>query len=412
MPSARPGRIVDVVRTLAAPAARSRLAALWRRYRLDAAVAVAVAGAQVGLTAVVAGHQSEPITGLGIALLAAGGLALVWRRRWPVAVLVATTATTLWYAAGTTNPGGPIWDAIIVAFGTAVYLRKRIEAILCLVVGFVGSEWGPVLFGTGSAPSTTAALAVALGLLVLLAAAEGIRLQHERSEAQRAGREQEALRRASEERIRIARDLHDVVAHNISVINVQANAGLHLMDRDPEQARAALSTIYGVSKHTLVELRSLLGVLRSADEDAPREPAPSLSRLAGLLGTARAAGLDVTVESVPLGPDLPEPVDVAAYRIVQEALTNAARHAAGSRARVRIDRRPSELLVQVDDDGGTPAPDLVTDGAGSGIIGMTERAQALGGTLVAGPRPGRGFSVEARLPLDDRLLVDGERARP
>lgn len=376
-----------------------RAAGARRRYGVDAAVAVCVTAAQVGLTHVAAGHHGHAITAGGYVLLTAGGLALIWRRRFVAAVLAVALAATLWYSV-TANADGPIWLAVVVAFGTAIYQRKRITAIASLVVGYAGSVWLPAVAGPHKAPSTTFALDLALGLLALLAATEGLRFRHERTEARRRIKEEEARRLASEERVRIARDLHDVVAHNISVINVQAATALHLAERQPERAIEALTTIHGVSRQALVELRSILGVLRAVDEDVPHDPAPSLSHLRDLVATARSAGLEVRVEGEDPGPGLPGAVDVAAYRIVQEALTNAARHAAGSTAAVRIARADGHLLVEVEDNGGARAASLAATGSGHGIAGMTERAEALGGTMAAGPRPGGGFSVRARLPLD------------
>jgi signal transduction histidine kinase len=193
----------------------------------------------------------------------------------------------------------------------------------------------------------------------------------------------------------MARDLHDIVAHNISVINVQANTALHLMDRQPERARSALTTINEVSRQALVELRSVLGVLREVDESAPRTPSPGLARLGDLVDSAAAAGLSVHIEQ----PDRPVPwpadVDLAAYRIIQEALTNSARHSGGTRATVHLSKENGGLRLEVDDDG-TFAGRAV--GSGHGIPGMTERAKVLGGTLKAVPRPGGGFSVRAWLP--------------
>ena len=196
----------------------------------------------------------------------------------------------------------------------------------------------------------------------------------------------------------MARDLHDVVAHNISVINVQANTALHLMDRQPERARSALTTINEVSKQALVELRSVLGVLRDVDENAPRAPTPGLAHVRDLVDSAAAAGLTVRVEGDEPRAPLPVDVDLAAYRIVQEALTNSARHSGSANARVRLGYRDRGLEITVDDDG-TPRPPGQASGSGNGIAGMTERAHALGGTLRAGPRPGGGFAVLAWLPL-------------
>ena len=190
----------------------------------------------------------------------------------------------------------------------------------------------------------------------------------------------------------MARDLHDVVAHNISVINVQANTALHLMDRQPERARSALTTINDVSKQALVELRSVLGVLRDVDESAPRAPSPGLARLGDLVDSAAAAGLAVHIDVDGLERPLPADVDLAAYRIVQEALTNSARHSGGRVATVRVSYRDGALIVEVDDDGMPRSADRPPgwpgrpgSGPGNGIAGMTERAKVLGGTLQAGP---------------------------
>jgi signal transduction histidine kinase len=368
-----------------------------RRWVVDALVALAVGVAQVGGAYGVAVHQSRSITPGGFVLLAAGPAALAWRRRFPVAVLAVAYITTLWYATSS-NPPGPTWDALIVAFGTAIYLRKRAAAIIFLVAGYAGFLWGPVVIGGQRAPSAAFALALAAGLIVLLAGSEGVRLRAGRSAALARSREENTLRRASEERLRMARDLHDVVAHSISVINVQASTALHLMDRQPERARMALSSINEVSKQALVELRSVLGVLRQVDEDAPRSPSPTLGRLDELVDWAAAGGLMVRVQRTGTPVPLPASIDLAAYRIVQEALTNAARHSGGSTALVRIAFGAHEVIVQVDDDGSAGTPPHV-NGSGIGIVGMKERAHALGGELEAGLRPYGGFRVRACLPF-------------
>jgi signal transduction histidine kinase len=214
-------------------------------------------------------------------------------------------------------------------------------------------------------------------------------------------REEEARRRASEERLRIARDLHDVLAHNISLINVQAGVALHLMGERPEQARTALSAIKQASKDALTELRSVLDILRGGDEHAPRAPAPTLARLDDLVSQAAAAGLAVRTEIEGEARPVPSGLDGAAFRVLQEALTNVARHAGPATAIVRLSYGERDLTVQVDDDGLGPASQggHATLGSGRGIVGMRERVTALGGELEAGPRPGGGFRVRARLPL-------------
>ena len=392
------------------PAPRSRAA---RRWALDAAIAVAVTAVQLGATyADSSRHGGAGQVGtLSYVLLAVGGAALILRRRYPVGVLAVVLATTLW-AAG--QNGRAIYLALIVAFFSAVLAKKRIAAIASLVIGYAASVW-PFLMGESGHPSAVFAVGLAAGLIFLLSAAELIRSRNQRTAALARSRTEELRRLAGEERMKMARDLHDVVAHNISVINVQANTALHLMDRQPERARQALTTINEVSKQALVELRSVLGVLRDVDESAPRSPSPGLARLDDLVDSAAAAGLTVHVEP-PDGPaPLPAEVDLAAYRIVQEALTNSARHSGGSTAMVRISQRSGGLLVEVTDNGkGRPGgsgsgsrsgsrsgsgPGSRT-GSGHGIAGMTERAKVLGGTLHAGPRPDGGFGVRAWLPAD------------
>jgi signal transduction histidine kinase len=221
-------------------------------------------------------------------------------------------------------------------------------------------------------------------------------------------------RLADEERMRIARELHDVLAHNISLINVQAGVALHLMDEQPGQSRSALVAIKQASNDALKELRSVLDVLRQGQEQPPRASASGLAHLNSLVAGASATGLEVRtrVEGTPR--PLPAGVDLAAFRIVQEALTNITRHAGPATATVLVAYGDQELTVQVDDDGKGVEPPSAAAGqfrpadspigsdrrSRSGIRGMRERAAALGGELTAGPRPGGGFRVRARLPLD------------
>jgi signal transduction histidine kinase len=389
------------------PGAAPRAAAAWR-WAVDLVIAVAVTAAQVGGAYAAASWNTHrgPTTTAAYVLLAVGGASLAARRRYPVGVLAVTLAATL--GASAAGGSGPIWLALIVAFFTAVLARQRAAAIASLVIGYGASVWPPWLIGRGGHTSVAFALGLAAGLLFLLIVAELIRIRSQRAYALQRSREEELRRRASEERMRMARDLHDVVAHNISVINVQANTALHLMDRQPERARSALTTINDVSKQALVELRSVLGVLRDVDDRAPRSPSPGLAALGDLVDTAGAAGLAVRVAEEGQRPPLPADVDLAAYRIIQEALTNSARHSGGANATVRLAYGADALEVEVYDDGaGRPAGQA--GGSGSGIAGMTGRAAALGGTLRAGPRPAGGFGVRAWLPLNGFPGHGGER---
>ncbi|HEX4658023.1 MAG TPA: sensor histidine kinase [Streptosporangiaceae bacterium] len=378
-----------------------------RRWAFDAALAAVVTAAEVGGSHSASSWGHHPHAAPGIAayvVLVAGGASLLARRRYPVAVLAVALASAL---IAVRLGAGLVWFALIVAFFNAVLVKKRAAAVASLVIGYVVSVWPPWRIGQPRHTSGGAALGLAAGLTLMLFVAELIRIRSQRAAALARSHEEELRRLASEERIRMARDLHDVVAHNISVINVQANTALHLMDRQPERARSALTTINDVSKQALIELRSVLGVLRDVDANgvaasAPRAPTPGLARLGDLVDHAAAAGLAVHVEEDGQRVPLPADIDVAAYRILQEALTNSARHSGGANATVRLGHGDDALRVEVADDGTSRPPDRPparAEGSGHGIAGMTERAAALGGTLEAGPRPEGGFLVRAWLPL-------------
>jgi signal transduction histidine kinase len=242
-------------------------------------------------------------------------------------------------------------------------------------------------------------------------------------------RAEEARRRAGEERMRIARELHDVLAHNISLINVQAGVALHLMDEQPGQSRTALQAIKQASNDALGELRSVLDVLRQGDEQPPRAPASGLAQLDSLVAGAAATGLEVRtrVEGAPR--PLPAGTDLAAFRIVQESLTNVTRHAGpAASATVLVRYGPDDLTVQVDDDGRGAAAGKGSEAApgrrstdsdrqvrrsgrpGRGLLGMRERVAALGGELAAGPRPGGGFRMQARFPSTARKGATSDQA--
>jgi signal transduction histidine kinase len=391
------------------PAGRPRSWPAWPDWRVDVLPAVLIGAFQIGVTHVAGRHQvgRHAFDALGIALLAIAALALIGRRRWPVATLgVAAGATLGFVLLG--YPRGPIWLPLVFALFNAMIRGYRLVAWGTLVVGYPAFMWLPHLVGAEPRPpSLIAAVGIAAWLLVLGTVAEIARIRRERRMEAERMRAEEARRRASEERLRIARELHDVLAHNISLINVQAGVALHLIDEQPEQARTALAAIKQASKEALGELRSVLSVLRQADEaPPPRAPAPSVAHLDGLVSRASAAGLEVRTEVSGTPRTLPTGVDLAAFRIVQEALTNVARHAGPATAVIRVGYGEDDLTVQVEDDGsgtgqgGGP-------GGGNGIPGMRERASALGGELEAGPRPGGGFRVLARLPLDGADVEGG-----
>jgi signal transduction histidine kinase len=231
----------------------------------------------------------------------------------------------------------------------------------------------------------------------------------DRAETAERTRDEEARRRVGEERLRIARDVHDVVAHAMVAINVQAGVGAHLLDRDPEQARRTLEEIKKVSGEALADLRSTLGVLRSREDattdTAPVMPAQGLAELEELGASLRAAGVQVDLDIDPAAATLPAGVAGTGYRIVQEALTNVVRHASGTKAwvHVRRDQGPDHdrLVIDVRDDGsGGPTSERTPPGSGNGVRGMRERAVVVGGTLEAGPCDEGGWRVHATLPVE------------
>ena len=336
-------------------------------------------------------------------------LALIARRtRAPLALGIGLASVVAYLALD--YPKGPIFLGLVAAFVNAVVQGHRRLALATLITGYVVVAWLLPLRDDGPWPDWSVVAGLGAWLLVLGSAGELLRGQDERSRERQAARAEEARRRVSEERLRIARELHDVLAHNISLINVRAGVALHLVDERPDaidadQVRPALAAIKEASRDALGELRSVLDVLRQGESAAPTAPTAGLADLDRLVDRARGTGLDVRVERLDgegraidaagFTDGLPAGADLAALRIVQEALTNVVRHAGASRATVRLRRRPDALEVQVDDDG--------TGGEGStpgrGLTGMRERALALGGTAEAGPRPGRGFRVRAHLPL-------------
>ncbi|MEW2358952.1 sensor histidine kinase [Spirillospora sp. NPDC029432] len=396
----------------------------------DIVLAVVTFAVTVVWSASSAQPADSPLWPGGIVLIAVVSAALALRRRHPPAVLViATLVTPLYYPLG--YPDGPIAFVFLMALFTAS-VRSRpwvpLGAVIAINAGFVvvgalrGGErsWNPSAFVEAE---DVAGLSVML--LATIVAGQYVRsrralladAERRAAEAEH-DREQEARRRAVEERLRIARELHDVLAHQISLINVQAGAALHRRD-DPERAYASLEAIKQASKETLRELRGVLGVLRQVDEEegeggaVPVEPAPSLARLEGLLERARAAGLPVRragdVDDARLGALLAPPAALAGYRIVQEALTNAARHSGAAEVTVAVRLRGGAVIVQIDDDGPGPVDEAALE-RGNGLRGMRERAAAAGGEVTAGPVPGGGFRVQARLPAEPGS-GPGERVR-
>jgi signal transduction histidine kinase len=342
---------------------------------------------------------------LAYLLLVAGPVLLLGRRRYPVPTLAGVVAVTVSYLL-IGYPYGPVVLSEIVALVTAVVTGHRLAAWIGAAALYVGHFGGRYVLGQQPAATVTQAAGVAAWLLVVLVVAEVARVRREQAAEAARRRDETARRQASEERLRMAQELHDVLAHNISLISVQAGVALHLMDERPEQARTALTAIKQASRETLNELRTALGVLRQGEAPAPRQPAPGLADLDEVVSRAALAGLDVSITVDGSPRPVPTGVDLAAFRIVQEALTNVVRHAGPARATVRVEYGNRELVVQVDDDGqGLPGASAGVgadpSGTGSGIAGMRERVSALGGGLEAGPRAGGGFRVRAHIPVGD-----------
>ncbi|MGO4614357.1 histidine kinase [Nocardia sp. 2YAB30] len=393
---------------------------------------------------------------LGYLLLLAGPVALVWRRAQPMPVLVVVLAACLAYFLRGYGYG-PIFVSLIIAFLTAASIGSRWWTYPLIPLGYLALVWPlPALLGRPA--DMWQIFALMAWLAVLLSVAEGIRqrkavlvARRQRAEAARRDEEAQRERRASEERFAIARELHDVLAHSLSLINVQSSVALELLDKKPEQAESALAAIKTASRDALAEVHALLHTIRSGNavapseleaaadegprprrnrrgtehngrnspaseqgstdngrpeqvdktaepERAPHAPAPSICDLDELLQRARATGRTVGARVLGTPQQLPSVIDVAAARIIQESLTNVLRHAPGADATVTVRYATDSVDITVDNTRPTGTPSRFGTSGGNGIIGMRERAHALGGALTAGPRPSGGFRVAARLP--------------
>ncbi|MBH1933561.1 sensor histidine kinase [Streptomyces sp. AV19] len=345
-----------------------------------------------------------------VVLAVLAGAALVARRRAPRLVLAVTSALSVAGAATATADGVPrtqIAASAVVALYTVASRTERSTAWRIAAVTVTALTATVMLIGP---PPWYAQENVGLFAWMGMAAAAGdavrsrrayITAIEERALRAERSREEEALRRVAEERMRIARELHDVVAHHIALVNVQAGVASHVMDSRPDRAKEALAHVREASRSALGELRATVGLLRQyGDPEAPTQPAPGLAVLDGLVDGFVRAGLPVDVAlSGPAGP-LPAAVDLTAYRVLQEALTNVRKHAGpGARAELTIRRAHDALVLTVLDDGTGTAGD--SPPGGHGLIGMRERVAALGGTIETGPRAdgSPGYRVRARLPL-------------
>ncbi|MGM7441663.1 sensor histidine kinase [Streptomyces tunisiensis] len=381
-----------------------------RRWREGAVVAAAFVVCLLGGTVRVEDTLTAPPPASWLLALVSCAV-LPARHRRPLAVLAFTTA-----AGVAAQPLGLLLSplliapALVAAYACTLHVpgeRRAAGAVALAAVALLagsGPLAGDLSWRDASRMATMVAVPLLAGLIghavrtrrAYLAAVE------ERARRAEESRDLEARRRVAEERVRIARELHDLVAHQITLANAQATVAAHFFDSRPEQTRVSLRELVETTGHALDELRATVGLLRqTGDTAAPDGPAPGLDRLPDLLESFRRAGLEVSVREEGAARALPPGVDLTAYRIVQEALTNVTKHAAGRGARVGLDWGGGRLTVTISDDGGAAAgpPALSDRPPGYGLIGMRERAAAVGGELTAGPRPEGGFLVTARLPL-------------
>ena len=355
------------------------------------------------------GHHLPHTPTAALILVAVACLALIWRRRWPVAVLgVSVAAATIYTLLGYVN------GAVLVAPMIALYTVASQVTVRQAVAYGLGT-----LVVLGSASISVNPLGPFGGAVVILpfmtavVVIAGIAVANRRAyvDSIRDRAEQDARRRLDEERLRIARELHDVVAHTMATINVQAGVAAHVLSTRPDVVAESLQAIKTASKEGLRELRAILNVLRQADDADPTQPAPGTAQLEALITGTRRSGLETTFTVTGQPVSLQAAVDLAAYRIIQESLTNTIRHAGPATAAVSLGYHHDELRIDVIDTGrGQPA--VAGSGGGHGLAGMRERAAAVGGTVEAGPGPAGGFRVAARLPLGDTRIDAMEGTRP
>jgi signal transduction histidine kinase len=352
---------------------------------------------------VVSGHPVPYTPTAAFLLVVVAGLALAGRRLYPAAVLaVSATAVVIFSLLGYVNGAALLLPTFaLYAVAQTGSVRRAVGAAAVTLVALMaataaGNPFGPFGGGFDLIPGLIAAALFA-----------GIAANNRRAyiASIQARAEDDARRRVDEERLRIARELHDVVAHTMATINVQAGVAAHVLADRPDAAAEALRTIKLASKDGLRELRAILNVLRQADDADLTQPAPGLAQIDALITGTAQAGLATSLRLTGQARPLPAEVDLAAYRIIQESLTNAIRHAGPATATVSLTYDPAELRIDVTDTGhGQHAAH--SEGSGHGLIGMRERAASVGGVVEAGPAHDRGYRVAARLPLDGQPAAD------
>jgi signal transduction histidine kinase len=375
---------------------------------IDVIIAVVLAASAIALTATDPSHDAPAVGPVALRYVAfvIVAVAVAVRRSRPITALaIAAPVLALLVAVGGRGPTAIIGALVVYSVAASTPRRTSLTAAAAAVaVTWVGAllahggpDWAsilsiPPLLGVGwlAGENTRRRRAYAQGLAERAA-------ERERERADR------ALRAAADERVRIARELHDVVAHAMSVVAIRAGVARVVIDTDPEEVREALGIIETTSKRALAEMRMLVGVLREPEDGADLAPAPGLADLPELLTQTRQAGVTVDVRFEGETPQLPAAMDLSAYRIVQEALTNVVRHAGPARAQLFVRYLPDRIEIEVLDDGGTtatrPVP-VANAGQGHGLVGMRERVALFGGQLSAAADAGRGFRVLASLPYD------------
>ncbi len=354
-----------------------------------------------------------PHPGAGaLALVAVACLALLWRRQWPVAVLgISTAAVCIFTLLGYVNGAALVAPAIAVYSMAALIPAWRAAGLaLATLTVLMASTAAANPFGRITGGGFYLIPGLIIGTL-LAGIAVANRRAYVASIHDRAL--EDARRQVVEERLRIARELHDVVAHTMATINVQAGSAAHVLATRPEVAAEALQAIKTASRDGLRELRAILNVLRQADDADPTQPTPGLAQLDTLVAGARRAGLETTLTVTGAPVPLPAAADLAAYRIIQESLTNTIRHAGPATATVSVSYTSDEVRICVTDTGlGQPVAAAGPGTGGHGLAGMRERASAVGGSVETGPGPDSGFRVMARLPLPSRRGTDTGQAGP
>ncbi|TCC27751.1 sensor histidine kinase [Kribbella speibonae] len=342
-----------------------------------------------------------------VVLAVAGAAAITFRRRAPISVLVVCTGVATAFEIAE-QAKSPIVLYMGVAVFTVVLSKDRLTRSVAVIATALVTLLMEVLFVGGDVLDN-----LGLVFFVLFSGAIGEAVRNRRAwlheleeRALRAerSRDEEAQRRVIEERLRIAHELHDVIAHHIALMNVQSGVAAHVLRTQPDEAERALALVRSGGRTVLQELTVLLGVLRRSGSPLPTAPAPSLSELSALVQSFTAAGVKVDWTPPESLGELPDVIELTAYRIIQESLTNVLKHAPTATAHVQITRAPRNLTITVTDSGARPAsataPAITHLGAGHGLIGMRERVAAVGGELVAGPEAAGGWAVRAVLPLE------------